>query len=88
MRNPELLVFDDLSSALDVETESELWARVFEEQSETACLVVSHRWAVLRRAGHTSLLRDGRIEAEGPLDRLLDTCEEMRRLWRGDQPLP
>ena len=29
VREPELLVFDDLSSALDVETERTLWERVF-----------------------------------------------------------
>ena len=30
VREPELLVFDDLSSALDVETERILWERVFD----------------------------------------------------------
>ncbi|MFZ5818224.1 MAG: ATP-binding cassette domain-containing protein, partial [Bacillota bacterium] len=49
VREPELLIFDDLSSALDVETERLLWERVFERQSAT-CLVVSHRRAALRRA--------------------------------------
>ena len=29
VRRPELYVFDDLSSALDVETEKTLWARLF-----------------------------------------------------------
>ena len=29
IREPELLVFDDLSSALDVETERQLWERIF-----------------------------------------------------------
>ncbi|MCJ7703310.1 MAG: ABC transporter ATP-binding protein/permease, partial [Anaerolineales bacterium] len=33
-RDPELLVFDDLSSALDVETERVLWERVFQRQPD------------------------------------------------------
>jgi len=78
------LVFDDLSSALDVETEGTLWERVFGDQSGATCLVVSHRKAALRRADHIILLKQGRVEAEGRLDELLKTSEEMQRLWHGD----
>ena len=87
VRNPELLVLDDISSALDVETEKKLWERVFALENHTI-LAVSHRHTVLEHSDQIILMEEGRVKAIGTLQELLETEEEMRQLWQGNQPSP
>lgn len=60
-RRPSLLLFDDLSSALDVETERLLWERLFANVGKPTCLIVSHRPAVLQQADQVLVLEEGRL---------------------------
>jgi ABC-type multidrug transport system fused ATPase/permease subunit len=83
-RGADLLIFDDLSSALDVATERQLWETLLRDRDAT-CLVVSHRRLALQRASQILLLHHGRVIAQGRLDALLQTSPEMRRLWEAEE---
>ena len=50
IRNSDLLVFDDLSSGLDVETEQTLWKRLFETErcDLSRCITPAHRLTASR----------------------------------------
>ncbi len=84
VRRPDLLVFDDVSSALDVETERILWERLFRDRSGVTSLVVSHRHPALQRADQIVVMEGGRVAAIGRLDDLMRTSPEFRALWEGD----
>jgi ATP-binding cassette subfamily B protein len=85
VRQPELLVFDDLSSALDVETEQLLWDRLTRRADQTTVLAVSHRRVALQRADWIIVLVAGRVAAEGRLEDLLAGSVDLRELWRTEK---
>ena len=82
-RSPQLLVLDDVSSALDVETEQMLWKRLFEARANVAALVVSHRHAALARADRVIVMEKGEIAAVGTAKELAVASETFQAIWEG-----
>jgi ATP-binding cassette subfamily B protein len=81
VRSPELLVFDDLSSALDGETERHLWQELFAQAERPTCLVVSHRRSVLQQADQIYWLEDGYLVDRGQATDLLAGNVAFQQLW-------
>lgn len=80
VRNAELIVCDDLSSALDVTTEARLWAQLRSGPAAPTVLAVSHRPALLQQADQVVVLADGRIVAQGRCAELIERSPELRAL--------
>jgi len=83
VRRPDLLVFDDVSSALDVETERLLWEQLFRDRGGVTSLVVSHRRPALQRADQIIVMDGGRVAAIGTLDDLIESSPEFMAMWEG-----
>ena len=71
---PEIFVFDDSFSALDLATDARLRAALRPVTREAAVLVVAQRVSTIRDADQILVIEDGRIVGRGTHDELVDSC--------------
>ncbi len=74
VRRPDVYIFDDSFSALDVATDARLRAALASETRQAAVVIVGQRVATIRNADQIIVLDDGRIEGVGTHEQLLATC--------------
>ncbi|WZY00045.1 ABC transporter ATP-binding protein [Bacillus sp. FSL W7-1360] len=79
----DVFVLDDVSSALDVQTEAHLWENLANKRDRTY-LVVSHRKDCLLRADHVIVMDEGSIVAQGTLAEVRESCEDVN-VWLGEK---
>lgn len=76
--NPEILVLDDASSALDYQTDAMLRKALRENYRNTTTILVAQRVSSIRHADLILVLSDGQVIGCGKHDELIDSCEEYR----------
>jgi subfamily B ATP-binding cassette protein MsbA len=81
VRDPELLILDEATNALDAEAESLVRDAVAAIGRELTLLVVSHRLSAVAGADHFVLLEDGRVMAEGARSEIPSLREAVHRLY-------
>lgn len=74
VRKPDVYLFDDSFSALDLATDARLRAALAPHVRDAAVLVVAQRVATIRHATRIVVLDDGRVVGLGTHDELLHTC--------------
>lgn len=85
---PKVLVLDDPLSALDVNTEELVEARLREVLTDTTTLIVAHRPSTVALADRVALLEDGRIAAVGTHTELLAENSHYRYVIASLDPEP
>jgi ATP-binding cassette subfamily B protein len=79
--NPEILVLDDSSSALDYKTDAMLRKALKENFSETTTIIIAQRISSIINADNILVMEDGKISGLGKHDELLASCETYREIY-------
>lgn len=74
LKNAEILIFDDSTSALDLKTEADLYDALDQLDTSSTRIIVAQRIASVRRADRIVLLEGGTIAACGTHEVLLQSC--------------
>ncbi|MBK8460018.1 MAG: ABC transporter ATP-binding protein [Micropruina sp.] len=74
VKKPDIHVFDDSFSALDVTTDARLRAALVAETRRAAVLIVAQRVSTIRHADQIVVLDDGHVEGIGNHEHLMATC--------------
>ncbi len=80
--NPEILILDDSSSALDYKTDAALRSDIREHFSQTTCILIAQRVSSVMRCDHIIVLDDGHMAGFGTHDELMESCELYKEIER------
>jgi ATP-binding cassette subfamily B protein len=80
IRRPEIYLFDDSFSALDLATDARLRAALEPYVKEAVVVVIAQRVSTIRNANKIMVLEDGDCVGFGTHDELLTTCETYQEI--------
>ncbi len=79
--DPEILILDDSSSALDYKTDSLLRKALAEDFGNTTTIIIAQRISSIMHADRILILEDGKMLGYGTHTQLLETCEVYREIY-------
>jgi ATP-binding cassette subfamily B protein len=80
VKRPDIYLFDDSFSALDLSTDARLRRALRPATAQSTVVIVAQRVSTIVDADHVIVLEDGRIVGQGTHEELLDTCETYQQI--------
>ena len=85
VKHPEILIFDDSMSALDLSTDAKLQKSLREKLYGTTVIMIAQRVASVMRADKIAVIDNGRIVAFDSHEKLMQTCEVYRDIYNSQR---
>jgi len=81
IKKPEILIFDDSTSALDLQTEANLYKAINENLRDMTIITIAQRVASVKNADKIVVLNDGKIASIGSHDELINSCPIYQEIY-------
>lgn len=81
LKDAEILIFDDSTSALDLKKEADLYSMLKDKYPETTKIIIAQRIASVKDADRIIVLDNGKISAVGTHEELLNTSEIYKDIY-------
>jgi len=81
LKDAEIFIFDDSTSALDLKTEAAFYEALKGSHPDSTKIIVAQRIASIRQADRIALLENGEIAACGTHEELMQTCDIYQKIY-------
>ncbi len=85
LKNPKIMIFDDSTSALDMNTEKKLYENLKSHYPETTKIIIAQRISSVSHADKIIILNDGMVDEIGTPQQLLAHNEIYREIYESQQ---
>lgn len=81
IRKPEILIFDDSTSALDLATEAKLYKELKSKMDDTTIILIAQRVASAKNADRIAVIDKGKLVACDTHEKLIESCEVYQDIY-------
>lgn len=81
LKKPKILILDDSTSAVDTKTDALIRGAFREEIPDTTKIIIAQRISSIRDADRILVFDNGRLEAAGTHEELLESCPVYREIY-------